>query len=422
MSPFLENALFRNIYCNISSGSNDCANMGYSGGILPAGYEWLVFAITGFIMAMVVINGVLLGVLAFIWGERRLLARFQNRVGPNRWGPFGTFTSAADAIKTMFKEDVVPQDADRWMFNLAPILMVVPIFLVFAVIPFGAGTVVADLNIGILFVIAVTSMSGLAVVMASWASGNRIAIFSGLRAVAMLISYEIPMALALLGVLMLSGSLALGSIVGAQDVPFILVQPLGFFVFFLASLAETNRTPFDITEAESELAAGYLNDYSSMKFGVFFLAEFAAAIAAAAVMVTVFLSGWRGWGFLPSEVWFFLKLALVLSAIVWVRATWPRLRIDQILTLAWKGLFELTLINLIATAVLVAIWPSPTTGELWIMAGVNWVVFFISILLIGRLLSPKPYLDESAQDTSVALYPVATEEDQARPVAVEGAD
>ncbi|MEX0762292.1 MAG: NADH-quinone oxidoreductase subunit NuoH [Dehalococcoidia bacterium] len=422
MSPFLENTLFRNIYCNISSGSNDCTNLGYSGGILPAGYEWLVFAITGFIMAMTVINGVLLGVLAFIWGERRLLARFQNRVGPNRWGPFGTFTSVADAIKTMFKEDVVPKDADRWLFNLAPILMVVPIFLVFAVIPFGAGTVIADLNIGILFVIAVTSMSGLAVVMASWASGNRIAIFSGLRAVAMLISYEIPMALALLGVLMLSGSLALGSIVGAQDVPFILVQPLGFLVFFLAALAETNRTPFDITEAESELAAGYLNDYSSMKFGVFFLAEFAAAIAAAAVMVTVFLSGWRGWGFFPSEVWFFLKLALVLSAIVWVRATWPRLRIDQILTLAWKGLFELTLINLVATAVLVAIWPSPTAGQLWIMAGVNWVVFFISILLIGRLLSPRPHMDESAQDTSIALYPVATEEDQARPVAVEGAD
>ena len=168
-------------------------------------------------------------------------------------------------------------------------------------------------------------------VIASWASGNRVAIFSGLRAVAVLISYEIPMALSLVGVLMISGTLSLNGIVESQKIPFILLQPLGFIVFFLASLAEINRTPFDLTEAESELAAGYLNDYSSMKFGIFFLAEFAAAIGASAVISTVFLAGWKGPELLPGEFWFAIKLGLVLFLIVWVRMSWPRMRIDQIL-------------------------------------------------------------------------------------------
>ncbi len=408
MNAFLDNSLFRNIYCYLAGDSADCVARGYGSGFLPDGLEWLAFLVTAIVIIMVVINAGLGAVIVYIWAERRFLGRIQNRTGPNRWGPFGMLTSVADAIKTLFKEDVVPEDADRLLFNLAPILMVLPVFLVLAVIPFGVGTFVLDLNIGILFVIAVTSMSGLAVVLASWASGNRISIFAGMRSVAMLISYEIPMALSILGVLMLAGSMSLGRIVDAQDVPFFIVQPLGVFVFVLAAQAETSRTPFDLIEAESELAAGYLNDYSSMKFGIFFLAEFLATIVAAMIIVTLFLGGWRGWAPIPSHFWFFGKTILVLLAIMWLRFSWPRLRIDQILELAWKGLFELTLINILVTGILIAIWPEPSYAQLWIMAGINWIVFFISIWLVSKLLGTRDYKDSTATEHSA--YPVAVDE------------
>ena len=408
-STFLDNSLFRNIYCYLASGSDACDARGYGTAVLPSGLEWLAFAITAFIIINVVINAALGSVVVYIWAERRILGRIQNRTGPNRWGPFGMFTSVADAIKTLFKEDIVPDEADRWLFNLAPILMVVPVLMVLSVIPFGLGTFVVDLNVGILFVIAITSLSGISVVLAAWASGNRVAIFAGMRSVAMLISYEIPMALALVGVLMLAGSMSLGKIVDAQDVPFILVQPLGLFVFLLAAQAETSRTPFDLIEAESELAAGYLNDYSSMKFGIFFLAEFLATIIAAMLIVTLFLGGWRGWAPIPSHVWFAGKTALVLVFIMWMRFSWPRLRVDQILALAWKGLFELTLINIFATAILMMIWPEPTYSQLWMMAGINWVVFFASIWAVSKLLGTSEYLEPQPSSAS-SVYPVATDE------------
>ncbi len=408
MDTFLDSSLFRNIYCNVASASDNCAARGYSDGFLPDGLQWLAFMLTSVAIIGLVVNGVLMGVLGFIWFERRVFARFQNRIGPNRWGPFGLLTPVADAIKTMFKEDVAPEDSDRLLYNLAPVLMAVPLLIVFALIPIGIGTFIVDLNVGILFILAITTMSGLAIVMGAWASGNRLSIFAGLRAVALLISYEIPMALSIIGVLMLSGSLALGRIVEAQNVPFILVQPMGFLVFFLASLAEMNRTPFDLTEAESELAAGYLNDYSSMKFGLFFLAEFMAALAGAAVITTLFLSGWRGFEPIPSHVWFFLKMGGILFLIIWIRFTWPRLRIDQMLAFAWKGLFELTLVNLVLAAILLAIWPEPTTNQLWIMAAINWPVFFVAVFAIGKVLGVKPHrLDRPAAGL---LYPVATDE------------
>ncbi|MCY4474409.1 MAG: NADH-quinone oxidoreductase subunit NuoH [Chloroflexi bacterium] len=410
MNPaFLDNSLFRNIYCYLAGSSDSCAERGYDTTLLPAGFEWLAFAITAFLIINIVINAGLGAVVVYIWGERRILGRIQNRTGPNRWGPFGSLTSVADAIKTLFKEDIVPDEADRWLFNLAPILMVFPVLSVLAVIPFGVGTFVVDLNIGILFVIAITSMSGISVVLASWASGNRIAIFAGMRSVAMLISYEIPMALSLIGVLMLAGSMSLGKIVDAQDIPFILVQPLGLFVFLIAAQAETSRTPFDLIEAESELAAGYLNDYSSMKFGIFFLAEFLATIVASMLIVTLFLGGWRGWDPIPSQIWFAGKTVLVLLFIMWMRFSWPRLRVDQILSLAWKGLFELTLINIFVTAILIAIWPDPGITELLIMSAINWVVFFISIWLVSKLLRPGDYT-APAPRTDRPTYPVATDE------------
>ena len=405
---FLDNSLWRNIYCLLAGDSAGCSARDYASGLLPVGLEWLAFAITALAIIGLVINGVLGGVIVLIWGERRLFGRFQSRTGPNRWGPFGMLTSVADAIKTMFKEDVVPVDADRILFNLAPILIATPALLVFAVIPFGIGTYVADLNVGVLFIMAVTSLTTLAVLTAAWSSANRIAILSALRSVALLISYEIPMALALVGVIMLAGSLSLGQIVQAQGIPFILVQPLAFFVFFIAAMAEMARAPFDLTEAESELAAGYLNDYASMKFGLFFLAEFMAEISTSAIITTLFLSGWKGWEPIPSHFWFIAKLILVLFVIIWFRMTLPRLRIDQVLKFAWKGLFELTLINIVVTAILIGIWPQPTTAQLWMMAAVNWPVAIISIWLVSKLLGTTNY-EKTRPDSDSPVYSVATE-------------
>ena len=405
---FLDNSLWRNIYCLLAGDSAGCGARDYASGLLPGGLEWLAFAITALVIIGLVINGVLGGVIVLIWGERRLFGRFQSRTGPNRWGPFGMLTSVADAIKTMFKEDVVPVDADRILFNLAPILIATPALLVFAVIPFGIGTYIADLNVGVLFIMAVTSLTTLSVLTAAWSSANRIAILSALRSVALLISYEIPMALALVGVIMLAGSLSLGQIVQAQGIPFILVQPLAFFVFFIAAMAEMARAPFDLTEAESELAAGYLNDYASMKFGLFFLAEFMAEISTSAIITTLFLSGWKGWEPIPSHFWFIAKLILVLFVIIWFRMTLPRLRIDQVLKFAWKGLFELTLINIVVTAILIGIWPQPTTAQLWMMAAVNWPVAIISIWLVSKLLGTTNY-EKTTPDSDSPVYSVATE-------------
>lgn len=416
---FLDNSLWRNIYCNLAGDSAGCAARDYSEGFLPAGMEWLAFALAASAIIALFVISVLSGVVVLIWGERRMFGRFQNRTGPNRWGPFGLLTSVADSIKTMFKEDLVPKDADRILFNLAPVMISAPALLVFAVIPFGVGTYVADLNVGVLFIMAVTSLTTLSVLTAAWSSANRIAILSAFRSVALLISYEIPMALALVGVIMLAGSMSLGQIIQAQTIPFILVQPLAVFVFFIAAMAEMARAPFDLTEADSELAAGYLNDYASMKFGLFFLAEFMAEISTSAIVTTLFLGGWRGWEPVPSQFWFGAKLLLVLFIIVWFRMTLPRLRVDQVLKLAWKGLFELTMINIVVTAVLIAIWPEPTTSRLWIMAAVNWPVAIVSIWMVSKLIGTAGYAD-SQPNPDAPVYPVGSEEIPASAVHVSG--
>ncbi len=405
---FLDNSLWRNIYCVLAGDSSTCAARDYSSGFFPAGMEWLAFLVSAAIIIFLIVNAVLGGVIVLIWGERRLFGRFQSRTGPNRWGPFGTLTSVADAVKTMFKEDLVPAEADKILFNLAPVLIAAPALTVFAVIPWGVGTYVADLNIGVLFIMAITSLTTLSVLTAAWSSANRIAILSALRSVALLISYEIPMALALVGVIMLAGSMSLGDIIAAQGIPFIIVQPLAFFVFFIAAMAEMARAPFDLTEAESELAAGYLNDYASMKFGLFFLAEFMAEISTAAIVTTLFLSGWKGFDPIPSHFWFGAKLIFVLFVIIWFRMTLPRLRVDQVLKFAWKGLFELTMINIIVTAVLLAIWPNPSTSELWIMAAINWPVAIISIWGVSKLLGTAPY-SHPQPDPNAPSYPVGSE-------------
>tara|TARA_B100000686_G_scaffold20622_1_gene18971 strand:- start:3939 stop:4790 length:852 start_codon:yes stop_codon:yes gene_type:complete len=267
--------------------------------------------------------------------------------------------------------------------------MVVPVFMIFPIIPYGAKTFLTNISVGVVFVLAITSINSLSVLMAGWASGNRFAIIGGIRAVAMLLSYEIPMGISAAGVVIVAGSLSLSGVVDSQVIPNAIFQPLGFITFLIASTAELNRSPFDITEAESELVAGYMTDYSSMKFGLFYLGEFMATIASSAIIVTFYFSGWRGPSFIPSEIWFLAKWIGVIAIFIWFRATFPRLRIDQIMSLAWKGLFELSLINVLVLALMIAIWPDPTVIQLLLMTAINWIVFLASVYIFGKILSPN---------------------------------
>jgi NADH-quinone oxidoreductase subunit H len=346
--------------------------------------EWLAYFFGAMAVIMTVVNGFLLIGTIFTWMERRVLGRFQSRVGPNRVGPFGILQAIADAVKLLFKEDIVPRRADRLLFNAAPIVILAPSLMALAVVPFGAGSYVADLNIGVLYVVAMGGIASLAVLMAGYASDNKLALFGAMRAVAMLLSYEIPLVMSLLGITVLAGSMSLVDIVGAQDIPFLLVSPLGALIFLIAMSAELNRSPFDVTEAESELVAGYITEYSGMKFGIFYLAEFSNVVLAGALFAILFLDGWNGY-FLPSHLWFLVKVFGFLLVASWVRATLPRMRIDQILALAWKYLFPLSMVNLLLLTVETLTWPEPSTLELWMMTGINWVAAFAAIPLLAMV-------------------------------------
>jgi len=262
------------------------------------------------------------------------------------------------------------------------------------VVPFAQDTALVDLNVGVLYVLAVTSVTTLAIFMAGWASNNRFAMFGAARGVAVLISYEVPVVMALLGVVIVSGSMSMADVVSAQTIPFLLVQPLAFFVFIAGTSAELNRTPFDVAEAESELVAGYHTEYSGVKFALIQAAEFGGVVTASAVMVTLFLGGWSG----PASeylgwFWFLLKVGVLAFGFIWVRATYPRLRIDQIMALAWKFLLPLSLINLLATTLEVFFMRDAggflSTADLWIMAGINLAVAVGTIALFGTLMREK---------------------------------
>lgn len=361
--------------------------------IAPRGLEWLAFVGASVVLAMIVINAAILTTALYTWFERRVLGRFQNRLGPNRWGPFGVLQPIADLVKLITKEDVVPDVADKRVFALAPIVLVFPGILVFSVIPFGEQSFLGKLNIGVLFVLGVTGINTLAIIMGGWASRNKYALFGAVRGTAMLVSYEVPMALSLVGVVILAGSMALLDIVNSQDVFFILVQPLGFFVFVAAALAEMSRAPFDMIESESELGSGYHTEYSGIKFALFQLAEFMAPIVVATVATVLFLGGTRGIDPIPGQVWFLLKAFAVVFVLVWTRATWPRLRVDQIMGFAWKGLFPLSIVNLFVIAVELFAFQEPdgtiSTESLWLMVPINWVIFLISVVLIARALGQR---------------------------------
>ncbi len=289
-------------------------------------------------------------VLVFTYMERKVIARVGDRLGPNRAGPFGVLQAFADAIKMLTKEDVTPTNADRWLFLAAPIIVIIPAVLLYAVLPFGRGMVGVDLSIAVVFVVAMGGIPILSMLMAGWASNNKYALLGGFRTVAQLISYEIPMVVALLTVVLLAGTMSTVGIVEAQaSFPFALVTPAAFIVYMVAGLAELNRTPFDLLEADSEIVAGYFIEYSGMKFAMFFLAEFINLFMVAGMITTLFLAGWQ-WPILPSWLWFLIKTVAVIFVIMWIRSTIPRFRIDQMLSFAWKALVPVSLVNLFLVA------------------------------------------------------------------------
>lgn len=302
-----------------------------------------------------IVGGVLGGLLVvapgLIWLERRLLALWQDRYGPNRAGPFGVFIVLADTIKLFFKEDWIPPFADKAVFVLAPAIVMISVFLSFVIVPFAPGIIVADLNIGILFFLAMSSMGAYSIILGGWASNNKYSLLGAMRGAAQMISYEVFMGLALMGTVLLAGSFSLVDIVEAQkDLWYVVPQFIGFVIFFIAGIAETHRLPFDIPEAESELVAGFHSEYSGMKFGMFFVGEYLGITLISSLTVCLFFGGWLGPDFLPPLVWFVLKTFAFIALFILLRASLPRPRYDQLMEFGWKILLPLTLINLMVTA------------------------------------------------------------------------
>lgn len=289
-----------------------------------------------------------------IWVERRMLAAWQDRYGPNRVGPFGIFQVVADMIKLFFKEDWIPPFADKRVFILAPAIIMVTSLLSFAIIPFAPGILVTNSNIGLLFFLAMSSLGAYSVVLGGWASNNKYSILGAVRGAAQMISYEVFMGLSLMGVVMMSGSFNMTEIVLAQkNLWFFIPQFLGFVIFFIAGIAETHRLPFDIPEAESELVAGYHTEYSGLKFGMFFVGEYLGITLISALITTLFFGGWLGFGFLPPVVWFLIKMFAFILIFILLRASLPRPRYDQLMSVGWKILFPISLLNLLVTGALV---------------------------------------------------------------------
>ena len=332
------------------------------------------FVVWALVKIVTILVTVLTAVSYMVYAERKIAGHMQARVGPNRVGPFGLLQPAADVLKLFFKEEFTPDGANKVIFHIAPMLAVIPALVTFAVVPFGPQDAlrVTDINVGLLLFLAMSSLGVYAITLGGWSSNNKYALLGGLRSSAQMISYELPMGLSCIGVLLFAGSLSLVDIVKAQDgvirvfgltvAPawFVFFQPVAFGIFMITALAETNRAPFDLPEAEAELVAGFHTEYSSMKFGLFFLGEFANVITISCIAVTLFLGGWNG-PWLPDSLkflWFFAKLGALLFFFIWVRWTFPRLRYDQLMNLGWKVLLPASILNIVVTALLIY-WRQP---------------------------------------------------------------
>jgi NADH-quinone oxidoreductase subunit H len=332
--------------------------------------DWVADLWIPLIKAVVVVVVLLLGGAYMTWGERKICARFQVRYGPNRAGPFGIFQPLADAVKAIFKEEIVPNHVDKIIYVMAPGISFAAVLITFAVIPFGpevdlfgqqVGLWIGDVEVGLLFLLAIAALGSYGIVLGGWSSNNKYSLLGALRAAAQMISYELILGVSLLAVVLLAGSLNLREIVDYQGAwPLIVLQPLGFLIFLIAILAESNRSPFDLPETENELVSGFMTEYGGIKFALYFIAEYTAMVVNSAIVTTVFLGGWK-WPAVISDLHplagvglFLAKVLFVLFLYVWIRASVPRVRFDKFMRFSWKFMLPLAFVNLLVTAAVVA--------------------------------------------------------------------
>jgi NADH-quinone oxidoreductase subunit H len=381
--------------------------------------EWVTELIIDVLGVLIVSTFLLLIVLFLIWLERKVVARIQDRIGPNRvGGRYGLLQSVADAMKLMTKEDLTPAGADKLAFNLAPIIIVIFALLMWAVIPFAPGLIGTDLNVGLFYILAISSVSVVALLLAGWGSNNKYALLGAFRSVAQLVSYEVPMVMALLIPIILAGSMSMQQLVISQSVWYLFVVPLSALIFLISALAELGRTPFDLLEAESEIVAGYHIEYSGMKFALFFLAEFINALFMSALFVVIYLGGWRGPGAvqypLLGLVYFFIKMFIVYFLLIWIRGTLPRVRIDQLLNFNWKFLVPLTLALILVVAVVQKLLPSdvdPAVRAVALLAS-NVILALLALEMVRR--------HARRRRSDYDLAPISEQVGEAEPATVAG--
>jgi len=364
---------------------------------------WLSEGIIDLVQILVICTFLLLVTLGLIWILRKVVARIQDRVGPNRvGGRFGLLQTVADAMKLFSKEDITPAGADKLAFNMAPLIIVIAALMMWAVIPFGPGAVGTDINSAVFYVLAISSVSVVSLLLAGWGSNNKYALLGAFRAVAQLVSYEVPMVMALIIPVLLAGTMSTQGIVQAQSVWYVLVVPLSALIFLISALAELGQTPFDLLEADSEIVAGFHIEYSGMKFAMFFLAEFINALFMGALFTTIYLGGWRGPGAeqvpILGLVYFLIKTFFMYFVFVWIRGTLPRVRIDQMLNFNWKFLVPITLSLILVVAVVVKLLPEGTNH--WVQAGVLLlvnIIFALIVLQFMRLIARRRRLEVETQ-------------------------
>jgi NADH-quinone oxidoreductase subunit H len=361
--------------------------------------EEVAYLLSAVIGAVGILTFVGIGALINVWLERRIIGRIQVRRGPNRVGPFGLLQPVADAIKLIQKEVLQPRASDSKLFNLPPILVFIPAMLSFAVLAWAPDMVFADLNVGVLYILALSSVTALAIFMAGWASNNKYALLGAMRIIAMSISYEIPLVLALLGPVIFSGTMSVAGIVEWQqehDVWLAVLLPLPLLIYALAATAELNRTPADIAEAESEIVAGFHTEYSGMKFGLFYAVELVNALAVSGIMASLFFGGWWLFGleeYVPPWIVFIGKLYFFYFGLIWLRGTLPRLRVDQLMAVAWKMLIPLALINVAIVGAEVLVWREFELDG-WVLAPFALINIVLAVLLIGfffRMITARYY-------------------------------
>jgi NADH-quinone oxidoreductase subunit H len=389
---------------------------------LMVGWGWadgLIHTIIVFLGVFLVANFGMLYVIFLIWLERKLAARIQDRLGPNRAGPYGLFQTIADIVKLFTKEDTTPAGADKMIFNIAPVLSVLSVLLIWAVIPFAKQWIGTDLNVAVLYIVAVGSIGIVATLIAGWSSNNKFALLGAFRTVAQLVSYEVPMVLSLLIPVLLARNMGLNAIVDAQGnwfTIFFWMAPIAALIFFISSIAEVGRTPFDLLEAESEIVAGFHIEYSGAKFAMIFAAEFLHAFTISVLTITLFFGGWQGWGDanpIVGWVWFMIKSMTAYFAVVWVRSTLPRIRIDHMLNYNWKFLTPVSLAVLIVTAlldkILVGMVDFDTAGgqltRTVTLFVANLIIAWITVAILRRSWSQRPERVPVGQPRPVARPP-----------------